>query len=218
MQLGEWSSGIGKYIVKIEEGKSVLGNFRGEVVRFYQHWAGGRPSICPGRETCPLCNGTDEDSKKATGRFRVNFLIKGDDGNPSAMIFEAGRRVYDQMIQINKDIPLEKAWVRIARTGSKQNTQYLLSVLPGDAGVVKPAQEKQLLSVKLHDLSLSKPEEDELDANEETPFENARGVRIKIPEEDELDANEETPFENARGVRIKITRDDAEADSDGDGY
>jgi hypothetical protein len=170
MQLQEWSSGIGKHMLKIEDGKSAVGNLRGELVRFYQHWKGGRSSVCPGRDTCALCASADPEERKSTGRFRINFITKANGAAPTAMIFEAGKRVYDQMVQINKDVPLEKAWVRISRTGTKQNTQILLSVLPGDSGMVTPEQEKQLLSIPLHDLSLSKEAEPADAADEDLPF------------------------------------------------
>lgn len=163
MQLPEWSSGIGKHILKIEDGKSVVGNFRGEVVRFWQHWKGGRSIICPGREQCSLCASPDETEYKSSGRFRANFIPKSKAGaeEPVAMIFEGGRRVYEQLAQLNKDVPLEKAWVRISRTGTGKNTQITLAILPGDQGMVKPAQERSLLSVKLHDLSLNRTEVEE---------------------------------------------------------
>lgn len=159
MQLGEWSNGIGKHIIKIEDGKNVVVNFRGNVVRFYQHWAGGRGSICPGREVCSLCNSPNDDDKKATGRFRINCILKDD--KSAAMIFEGGKRVYEQLLQINKDIPLEKAWIRIARIGTKQDTQFMLTVLPGENGMIKAAEEKAIITVPLHDLSLNKSEDDE---------------------------------------------------------
>lgn len=161
MQLPEWSNGIGKHIVKVEDGKSVVGTFRGELVRFYSHWFNGRGSICQGRETCQLCNGENEEARKATGRFRINFIVRDQMGKLTPMILEGGRRVFDQLAQINRDIPLEKAWVRVSRTGSKQNTQYMLQVVPGDGGIVKPNDEKEILKVRLHDLSLRKEDDEE---------------------------------------------------------
>jgi hypothetical protein len=48
MDLPEWGKGGGFVdLVKVEEGKSVVGNFRGQMVQFWQHWPkGGRSSIC----------------------------------------------------------------------------------------------------------------------------------------------------------------------------
>lgn len=160
MQLGEWSNGVSKHILKIEDGKNVVGVFRGEVVRFYQHWANGRSTICPGRDTCALCASPDEDTRKATGRFRINFIAKEATGL-TARVFEGGRRVYSQLEQINKDIPLESVWVRIARTGKGNQTQYMITVLPGEAGMVKAAENKAIVAVELHDISLNRDAEEE---------------------------------------------------------
>jgi hypothetical protein len=158
MQLAQWSNGIGKYMLKVEDGKSVIGNFRGEVVRFWQHWKDNRGSVCPGRETCEMCASENPDDRKATGRFRVNFIVKG--SPMTSMVFEGGKRVYDQLLQLNKDIPLEKAWVRISRTGTKQSTQYMLSIIPGESGMVKINEENEILALELHDLALNKEEDD----------------------------------------------------------
>lgn len=179
MELPEWSSGIGKHLLKIEEGKAVVGNFRGKVERFYQHWQGGRSSVCPGREVCSLCQSTDENVRKASGKFRMNFVMRDNPADKNsalvARIFEGGKRVYEQLLQLNKDMPLEKGWVRISRTGKGQNTQYMLQFIAGENGLVTSAQEKELLKVQLHDLSVSKPDEDEESdsvelAQEEAPF------------------------------------------------
>jgi hypothetical protein len=174
MDLPDWSSGVGKHLLKVEEGKAAVGNIRGKLERFYQHWQGGRSSICPGRDTCSLCQSTDDSVRKASGKFRVNFVMRenpADKGSPLvARIFEGGKRVYDQLLQLNQDLPLEKAWLKISRSGKGKDTQYMLSYLVGENAVVTPAQEKDIVKVPLHDLSVSKPEEETSDANEEAPF------------------------------------------------
>jgi hypothetical protein len=161
MDLGEWSSGIGKHILKVEDGKSVAGNFRGAMVKFYQHWPNGRSVLCPGRESCQLCASPDEKVSKATGRFRVNFLVRDGNAPLVAKVFEGGRRVYEQLVQLNKDIPLEKAWVRISRIGTKTNTQWTIAVIPGTGGIVNESEAKQIVSVPLHDLRLEDDDEQE---------------------------------------------------------
>jgi hypothetical protein len=172
MELPEWSNGIGKHIVKIEDGKNVVGNIRGNIVRFYQHWINGRSAICKGREDCSFCQSDDEKVRKATGKFRVNLVMREDPTNAKspliARVFEGGKRVYDQLLQLNKDMPIEKAWIRISRTGKGQQTQYILQFVAGENGLVKPTQEKEILTVPLHDLRLDEPEEDDqTDSNEE---------------------------------------------------
>lgn len=169
MQLPEWSNGISKHLLKVEDGKNVVGNFRGEVVRFYQHWKGGRSVICPGRDTCAMCGSEVEEERKATGRFRINFIVRGT--NPlAALVFEGGKRVYEQILQLNKDVPIDKAWVRISRTGTKTNTQWMLSIVPGEGGMVKPADEKELVKVELHDISVNAADSESSDANEDIAF------------------------------------------------
>lgn len=168
MQLPEWSNGIGKHILKIEDGKNVVGTFRGNVVKYYQHWQGGRSVVCPGRETCTLCAHPDDEVRKASGRFRINFVVRI--APYTALVFEGGKRVYEQLLQLNRDVPLEKAWVRISRTGTKNNTQYMLQVVPGENGLVKPAEEKEIAKVELHNISVDHEEADASEANEDLPF------------------------------------------------
>jgi hypothetical protein len=156
MDMPEWGSGISQHLLKLDDNKSVVGVFRGPIVRFYQHWKGNRSSICPGRDVCALCKDADPEVRKASGRFRINFITRDSKDAPLvAKIFEGGRRTFDQMKQINNDAPLENVWVRISKNGT-----YSVSVLPGDAGLIKPAQNKDVSAVKLHDLSLEKDEEE----------------------------------------------------------
>jgi hypothetical protein len=161
MQLPEWSNGIGKHILRIEDGKSVQGVFRGDMARFYQHWVGGRSTVCPGRETCALCQSSDPDEKKASGKFRINFLVQ-EGGQWVARVFEGGKRVFDQIKHLNEQAPLESVVVRIARTGKGTGTQYILSILHGNQGIVTPDLDKQLKQVPLVDVhSGLRPEEEE---------------------------------------------------------
>jgi len=167
MQLDDWSSGIGKHLLKVEDGKTVTGVFRGGLVKFYQHWKNGKSIICPGRETCSLCNSTAEEDRKATGRFRINFIVKNNGAPLEAKIFEGGKRVYEQIKLINNDVPLETAWVRISRIGTKTNTQWTIAVVPGQGGLVTAEDNKNLLKIQLHDLSLGRDAGE--DAGEDYP-------------------------------------------------
>ena len=160
MELGEWSSGIGKHIVRLKDGESITGVFRGEPARFYQHWKNKRSVICPGQETCNLCNSPDENERKGTGRFRLNFLTQVN-GEWTAKVFEGGKRVYEQLKKLNSHAPIETLQVQISRTGSGQSTQWHLNTLPGDGAFVKPELEKVLKKVPLIDLSMNEAEEEE---------------------------------------------------------
>lgn len=163
MDLPEWSNGIGKDLVKVEDGKSVVGAFRGPLVRFYQHWPkGGRSSICTLNEPggCERCQDPNPDVKKATGKFRINFVMKADPSDKNsplvARIFEGGRKIYEQVQQINGDIPIEKVWVRLSK-----NKNYSLQVLPGEAGMISKQAEATIAKVQLHDLALKQAEDEE---------------------------------------------------------
>jgi len=166
MQFPEWGSGIGKHILRLKDGDSIQGVFRGEITRFYQHWKSGRSIICPGRDTCDLCQSENEDDRRANGRFRINFLIYVD-GQWGAKVFEGGKRVFEQLKALNQDCPLEKMRVRISKSGEGKNSQIVISPVPGEAGLIKPAVEKELQSVELIDLAMGEQEEKEL---EEAPF------------------------------------------------
>ena len=167
MKFPDWGSGgIGQHLIRLKDGDTVPGVFRGEIVRFYQHWsANGQPSVCAGRDKCQLCG----QGEKGIGRFRINFLIQ-ENGAWVAKIFEAGRKVFDQLTALNKDMPLEKLKVRVSRSGSGKQTQISVNAFPGENGLVDTKLEKVIGAIQLHDLTLEKAEEDpEQDANEDVP-------------------------------------------------
>ena len=165
MKLPEWGSGIGKHILKLADGASIPGVFRGEMVRFYQHWANNQSSICPGRETCALC----KQGEKGTGRFRINFLTQ-ENGQWVAKIFEAGRKVFDQMVALNADCPLEKMKVKIIRNGTGKNATTTVAGFVGEQALVQPELEKILVQVPLHDLQAALKHSDEEEASGDIPF------------------------------------------------
>jgi hypothetical protein len=154
------------------DGDKAVGVFRGEINRFYQHWQGGRSVQCPGRDTCQLCASEDENVRRATGRFRVNFLTSDDGGKTfQAFIFEGGKRVYDQLKAINEDAPLEKMKVKISKIGKGKDTQTSIQPLAGAAGLIDEATEKKLREVKLHSLVAAETEEDDAEsADGDVPF------------------------------------------------
>lgn len=166
MQMDDWSNGIGKHLLKVESGKSVTGTFRGAIVRFYQHWKNNRGVMCPGRDVCDLCASEREEDRKATGRFRVNFIVKNNGDPLEAKVFEGGKRVYEQLKLLNADMPLEKAWVRISRIGTKTDTQWTIAIIPGAGGMLSGDDEKKVLGVALHDIRLEK-DDDELEPGSE---------------------------------------------------
>jgi hypothetical protein len=152
MNFPDWGTGIGKHLLKLNDGQSVLGIFRGMPERFYQHWKGGRSIICQGPEKCSLCRSKDPDDQKASGRFRINVLIQ-ENGQWVAKVFENGRDVFNALKAINEDCPLERIRVRISRNGTGKNTQYSIMPLVKDA-MVDEALNKVLMGVTLVDISL----------------------------------------------------------------
>lgn len=171
MQLPKWESrgqAVGQFILKLEKDKAVTGVFRGEVVEFWQHWVDGRSTICPGRDQCEICKERDHEGKKIDSRrrFRVNFVTKGADGNLTAYIFEGGKQVLDRLHAINEQVPLDRIWVTLTKTGEKMQTRTGVDPLIGDKAMLTPAAEKQVRVVTLHDLSLDGEKEEESDSAE----------------------------------------------------
>lgn len=109
------SSGGGDLFVKIKDGESVVGIFRGEVYEFYSKWEGRKGSIV---------DKSDPDGKP---RFRVNFVTT-DAGQWVAKIFEFGIMVYNQLADINEDAELPSTLVKVTRRGTGTDTTY--SVIP----------------------------------------------------------------------------------------
>lgn len=148
MKLPEWGSGIGKHILRLNDGDVKPGVFRGDIVRFYSHWKNNQASICPGKDKCEDCAAGD----KGSGRFRINFLMLGD-GGWEAKIFEGGKRVFEQMKALNNDMPLEKAKIKISRSGIGKQAITQVSIYPGEQGIIDEKLAKTLSEVKLIDLA-----------------------------------------------------------------
>lgn len=176
MDLPEWSNSSAKHTLKLSDGESVVGVFRGGITRFYQHWENNRSVKCQGRDICRLCQSDNENLRKASGRFRMNFVTKRDKNSPfEAFIFENGKKVYEQLVAINADCPLERTKVRITRAGKGKQTTILVQVVAGQNGIVTADQEKEIAAVKLHPLEDQEPaaaaeEEAPVAAEEEAPF------------------------------------------------
>lgn len=127
----------GKNFVKLKDGDSVIGVFRGEPHIFYKiyqdkveydEWAEGR-----------------------NFRFRINFIVKEGD-QYVAKIFEGGRRVADDVVAASEEYTLNSVF-KISRKGSgKENTKY--SVLFKSA--LEEEQLDKIKKVKLETLKFGK--------------------------------------------------------------
>lgn len=132
--------------LKLKANETISGIFRGDIYEFRTHWAENRSTVCPGKDSCPLCRSGD----KSKFRFRVNFIVKEDAGY-AAKIVEQGWTFYDLLRTINDgDYELEKFVMKISRHGTGLNTSY--SVIPTPNGLVSPATELKLKEIALNEL------------------------------------------------------------------
>lgn len=126
--------------LKLKEGESILGVFRGEPHVVYKKWENNK--------SVPAEYG-DQGAKFG---FRVNFITKIKD-QYQPVIWEQGAIVYTQLKEFNKDYPLESTIVKITRQGTGLDTTY--SILPNPKGhIVTPELEAALSGVKLADLEV----------------------------------------------------------------
>lgn len=124
--------------LKLKDGESAVGVFRGELHEFY--------SRKDGQKNVP-CNPDDLGAKF---RFKINFVIN-DNGQYVAKIWEQGAKMHETLEQFNNDYPLENTIVKISRKGDKLETTY--TILPNPKGhLVSPIMEDALSKVQLHDL------------------------------------------------------------------
>lgn len=149
MQFKKLSDGGSKNYLKLKDGESVTGIFRGEPYDFRTHWGNGRSTVCTGA-ACPECKA----GGKSSFRFRINF-ITSENGALVAKVFEQGKSVYSALGSLHSTgYDLTKTKVSITRHGSgKNDTQYNVLPLPPPKGVVDKTLEAQLEKIKLNDLS-----------------------------------------------------------------
>lgn len=165
MDLGSSGSEDSKSFVKLKDKESVRGVFRGDVHKFRQHWVGMKSEVCTGTADCPGCKA--QPNKKPAFRFRLNMVVKEGEGYV-AKIFEGGWTTFEQLIEINKEIPLENHLVKISRSGTGMDTTYTVIALPN--GTVTPEQEAKLKQVTLLDLRPGVENKPEAASPDQAPF------------------------------------------------
>lgn len=121
--------------LKLKDGESVAGVFRGEIHEFYSKWDGNRSHL-----STPL----DQEAKC---RFRLNFVTK-EGAKFVAKIWEFGLVVYNQLADIDAEYPLEETKVKITRRGMKTDTTYM--ILPLMKEKIDPKTMTAILSVPLN--------------------------------------------------------------------
>lgn len=134
-------------ILKLKNGESIVGIFRGDPIRFEQHYlqTDRFGTICLIPQPCPKCAAGDFPKF----RFRINFVFM--QGNQLVCkIFEQGGRVYDLiggLIQAGYN--LEEHFVKIVRNGERQQTKYTITPLPN--GKLSPDQKNKVMAVAFLD-------------------------------------------------------------------
>ncbi len=125
---------VGNYL-KLKDGESAVGVFKGDVHSFRIKWEEGRSVAI------------NEPDPGRHNRWKLNFLMK-EGSSFVAKIFECGVMVYDQLAEINTEYDLTQTKVKISRRGSGKETSY--SILPLLKEPIPPAIMQQLESVKLN--------------------------------------------------------------------
>jgi len=146
----------GTYI-KLKDGESIKGIFRGNPNEFYTKWENRKPSLAK------------EGEPGAKFRFRIKFVVKTDAGFV-AKVFEGPAGIYNKLKELNEEYGLEQTVIKITRNGMGLETEY--SLLP-----LREAPSKETMDaidqIKLADLNFeSKTEEKapEFDTGESLPF------------------------------------------------
>lgn len=134
---------VGRWL-HLKDGESAKGVFRGEAYEFFIKWDGGKSS--------EVTSGTPG----ASSRFRLNFVTKIE-GKYTAVTWEFGITVYNQLADLNELYPLETSVVVVSRQGAtKDDTRYTILPVPG--AQLHGEQLKQIESVELNILQ-GKPKE-----------------------------------------------------------
>lgn len=133
-QQQETHKGPGKFL-KVEDGGSVNGIFRGEIFTFYNKWVNGKGTVC------------HPDDPGAKPRFKLNFVTY-EDGKFIAKIFEFPQTVYNQLADIAEVYPLEKTKVKVTRRGTGTDTVYNFIALTNEP--ISPVTMTQIEAVSLH--------------------------------------------------------------------
>jgi len=112
------ASSEGKFL-KLADGESKIGVFRGDMYEFHSKW--------DGRRGVPV--GPDDPDGKL--RFRANFVVY-EKGGFKPYIFEFGIMVNNILADIADVYDLDKTKIKITRQGVKTDTVYMILPVPGD--------------------------------------------------------------------------------------
>ncbi len=137
---GEGSSGA---YLRLKDGESVNGVFKGDILKFWQVWPkGGDKQIFV------------EPAPGASPRFKVNIVVH-ENGEFVAKVFEFTKSISSQLADLQEDYDLSNTKVKITRRGEGTATVY--SIIPSKDQPT-PSQLKIINSVQLNALSVSTKE------------------------------------------------------------
>lgn len=152
------SHGPSNYL-KLKDGESKIGVFRGEPYEFRIKWENNKSVV------------VEETDPNNFNRFKLNFITQ-ENGVFVAKVWEFGLTVYDQLSEINTEYPLERTKVKVSRKGTGTDTTY--NILPMLKEPIPPTTLAQIESVQLNmlDKAHSKPKTEETPwpSSDEIPF------------------------------------------------
>jgi hypothetical protein len=144
-----------KTYLKLTDGSSVIGVFRGEIDIIYQVYENGRYKTV--------------SSTDANGifRFNVNFIVK-ENGMLVAKIFQGNYHDFKTLEEINSQMSLDTTYIKLTQTGERQSKR--ISFTPQ----VKSKPDEAKLSLVTLNI-LGKPNYDDMaqandDEDDEAPF------------------------------------------------
>jgi hypothetical protein len=136
----------GKDFIKLKDGESLVMVLQGTPFDFKQHWENQKPILCTQDDKCKYC----DRNLKAKFGFRVNAIIT-ENGTATAKILSGGWKLYESLMDLNQEFPLEKNAIKVSRKGSGMNdTRY--SVVPSPVALTEE-QLAKIKAVKLLDLT-----------------------------------------------------------------
>lgn len=121
--------------LKVDDGSSVNGVFRGEIYTFYNKWVNGKGMAC------------GHDDPGAKPRYKLNFITM-EQGKLVAKIFEFPQTVFNQLMDVNDVYPLETIKVKLSRRGTGTDTTY--TILPLLNEPISPAMMKTIEEIELN--------------------------------------------------------------------
>src|SRR6266850_4543563 len=124
-----------KNFFKLKNGESVAVVFVGEPYDFKQHWINQKPSLCTQNSDCPQC----KRGNKPSFRFRLNGVVREGE-EYVCKIWEGGWTIYENLMVINGEYPLEKTALKITRKGDGTDTTY--PMIPARESLNEAALEK----------------------------------------------------------------------------